>query len=125
MQEIQNFYCKNCQYNKHQCFACGTLGCSDKFSGAEVKLYATKWAALVDDFIHIFSYSCMMCYPILGSLSDTIFLFLFLFYIRDSFFVTMNIKKGSSGMIVLCNLLSQMLWVSVELLIGGHAWFIG
>ncbi|KAG4923840.1 hypothetical protein JHK87_049380 [Glycine soja] len=34
--EIQNFYCKNCEYNQHQCFACGTLGCSDKFSGAEV-----------------------------------------------------------------------------------------
>lgn len=36
LQEIQNFYCKNCEYNQHQCFACGTLGCSDKFSGAEV-----------------------------------------------------------------------------------------
>ncbi|KAK8468512.1 hypothetical protein PHAVU_006G049800 [Phaseolus vulgaris] len=34
--DIQNFYCKNCEYNQHQCFACGTLGCSDKFSGAEV-----------------------------------------------------------------------------------------
>ncbi|XP_061360952.1 protein ENHANCED DOWNY MILDEW 2 isoform X2 [Gastrolobium bilobum] len=34
--EIQNFYCKNCEYNKHQCFACGKLGCSDKSSGAEV-----------------------------------------------------------------------------------------
>ncbi|KAK7305189.1 hypothetical protein VNO77_43090 [Canavalia gladiata] len=34
--EIQNFYCKNCEYNQHQCFVCGTLGCSDKFSGAEV-----------------------------------------------------------------------------------------
>ncbi|KAL2322732.1 hypothetical protein Fmac_027111 [Flemingia macrophylla] len=34
--EIQNFYCKNCEYNQHQCFACGALGCSDKFSGAEV-----------------------------------------------------------------------------------------
>ncbi|KAK7316808.1 hypothetical protein RJT34_00536 [Clitoria ternatea] len=34
--EIVNFYCKNCEYNRHQCFACGTLGCSDKFSGAEV-----------------------------------------------------------------------------------------
>jgi len=36
LQDIQNFYCKNCEYNQHQCFACGTLGCSDKFSGAEV-----------------------------------------------------------------------------------------
>ncbi|KAE9594114.1 hypothetical protein Lal_00017046 [Lupinus albus] len=34
--EIQNFYCENCKYNQHQCFACGKLGCSDKFSGAEV-----------------------------------------------------------------------------------------
>ncbi|XP_027340503.1 protein ENHANCED DOWNY MILDEW 2 isoform X2 [Abrus precatorius] len=34
--EIQNFYCKNCEFNQHQCFACGTLGCSDKFSKAEV-----------------------------------------------------------------------------------------
>ncbi|GAU29548.1 hypothetical protein TSUD_152980, partial [Trifolium subterraneum] len=36
VEEIQNFYCKNCKYNKHQCFACGELGCSDKFAGAEV-----------------------------------------------------------------------------------------
>ncbi|KAK7288464.1 hypothetical protein RIF29_01924 [Crotalaria pallida] len=34
--ETQNFYCENCKYNQHQCFACGKLGCSDKFSGAEV-----------------------------------------------------------------------------------------
>ncbi|CAI8596663.1 unnamed protein product [Vicia faba] len=36
VEEIQNFYCKNCEYNKHQCFVCGRLGCSDKFAGAEV-----------------------------------------------------------------------------------------
>ncbi|XP_073225073.1 protein ENHANCED DOWNY MILDEW 2 isoform X2 [Cicer arietinum] len=36
VQDIQNFYCKNCEYNQHQCFACGVLGCSDKFTGAEV-----------------------------------------------------------------------------------------
>lgn len=36
VEEIQNFYCKNCEHNKHQCFACGELGCSDKFAGAEV-----------------------------------------------------------------------------------------
>ncbi|XP_019707884.1 protein ENHANCED DOWNY MILDEW 2 isoform X2 [Elaeis guineensis] len=33
---IQNFLCKNCQYNQHQCFACGRLGSSDKSAGAEV-----------------------------------------------------------------------------------------
>ncbi|XP_020530736.1 protein ENHANCED DOWNY MILDEW 2 isoform X2 [Amborella trichopoda] len=33
---IQNFFCKNCQYKRHQCFACGALGSSDKSSGAEV-----------------------------------------------------------------------------------------
>ncbi|KAF7831325.1 protein ENHANCED DOWNY MILDEW 2-like isoform X1 [Senna tora] len=33
---IQNFYCKNCEYNQHQCFVCGKLGSSDKFLGAEV-----------------------------------------------------------------------------------------
>jgi len=36
MQEIQNFYCKNCEYHQHQCFACGKLGSSDKVIGAEV-----------------------------------------------------------------------------------------
>ncbi|XP_061346286.1 protein ENHANCED DOWNY MILDEW 2-like, partial [Gastrolobium bilobum] len=33
---IQSFYCKNCKYNQHQCFACGKLGSSDKVKGAEV-----------------------------------------------------------------------------------------
>ncbi|KAM1256233.1 hypothetical protein ACFX1Q_030382 [Malus domestica] len=33
---IQNFFCKNCQYKQHQCYACGKLGSSDKSSGAEV-----------------------------------------------------------------------------------------
>ncbi|OVA06583.1 zinc finger protein [Macleaya cordata] len=31
-----NFFCPNCQYKQHQCFACGKLGSSDKSSGAEV-----------------------------------------------------------------------------------------
>ncbi|XP_061338151.1 protein ENHANCED DOWNY MILDEW 2-like [Gastrolobium bilobum] len=34
---IQSFYCKNCKYNQHQCFACGKLGSSDK-----VKCEVTK-----------------------------------------------------------------------------------
>nr|XP_027187834.1 protein ENHANCED DOWNY MILDEW 2-like isoform X1 [Cicer arietinum]XP_027187835.1 protein ENHANCED DOWNY MILDEW 2-like isoform X1 [Cicer arietinum]XP_027187836.1 protein ENHANCED DOWNY MILDEW 2-like isoform X1 [Cicer arietinum] len=34
--EIQNFYCKNCENRQHQCFACGKLGSSDKDNGAEV-----------------------------------------------------------------------------------------
>ncbi|CAL1402825.1 unnamed protein product [Linum trigynum] len=34
--EIQNFICKNCEYEQHQCFACGNLGCSKKSSDAEV-----------------------------------------------------------------------------------------
>ncbi|KAL3509979.1 hypothetical protein ACH5RR_029380 [Cinchona calisaya] len=33
---IQTFLCKNCQYQQHQCFACGLLGSSDKSSGADV-----------------------------------------------------------------------------------------
>ncbi|KAK4437533.1 protein ENHANCED DOWNY MILDEW 2 [Sesamum alatum] len=33
---IQNFLCKNCQYQQHQCFICGRLGSSDKSSVAEV-----------------------------------------------------------------------------------------
>lgn len=36
LQAIQNFFCKNCQYKRHQCFCCGELGSSDKSSGAEV-----------------------------------------------------------------------------------------
>ncbi|XP_024159598.1 protein ENHANCED DOWNY MILDEW 2 isoform X2 [Rosa chinensis] len=31
-----DFYCKNCQYKQHQCYACGRLGSSDKSLGAEV-----------------------------------------------------------------------------------------
>ncbi|KAK7267304.1 hypothetical protein RIF29_19973 [Crotalaria pallida] len=31
-----NFYCKNCRYKQHQCFACGKLGSSDVSSNAEV-----------------------------------------------------------------------------------------
>ncbi|WVY90502.1 hypothetical protein V8G54_036016 [Vigna mungo] len=34
--EIQNFYCKNCEYRQHQCFACGKLGSSDKLNNVEV-----------------------------------------------------------------------------------------
>ncbi|KAE9590196.1 putative histone-lysine N-methyltransferase chromatin regulator PHD family [Lupinus albus] len=33
---IPNFYCKNCRYKQHQCFACGKLGSSDVSSNAEV-----------------------------------------------------------------------------------------
>ncbi|XP_058208752.1 protein ENHANCED DOWNY MILDEW 2-like [Rhododendron vialii] len=36
VEAIQNFFCKNCQYKRHQCFCCGELGSSDKSSGAEV-----------------------------------------------------------------------------------------
>ncbi|XP_058743355.1 protein ENHANCED DOWNY MILDEW 2-like isoform X2 [Vicia villosa] len=31
-----NFYCENCRYKKHQCFACGRLGSSDESSNPEV-----------------------------------------------------------------------------------------
>ncbi|GJZ23791.1 protein enhanced downy mildew 2 isoform X1 [Tanacetum coccineum] len=30
------YYCENCRYNLHQCFACGELGSSDKSSNTEV-----------------------------------------------------------------------------------------
>ncbi|XP_078438798.1 protein ENHANCED DOWNY MILDEW 2-like isoform X2 [Wolffia australiana] len=33
---IKNFFCPNCLLKKHQCFACGQLGNSDKESGPEV-----------------------------------------------------------------------------------------
>ncbi|KAF9666494.1 hypothetical protein SADUNF_Sadunf16G0235000 [Salix dunnii] len=33
---MQSFFCKNCKFKQHQCFACGKLGSSDKFSVAEV-----------------------------------------------------------------------------------------
>ncbi|XP_075669468.1 protein ENHANCED DOWNY MILDEW 2 [Castanea sativa] len=34
--EMQNFFCKSCELKQHQCFVCGKLGSSDKFSAAEV-----------------------------------------------------------------------------------------
>lgn len=36
VEAMQSFFCKNCKFKQHQCFACGKLGSSDKFSGAEV-----------------------------------------------------------------------------------------
>ncbi|KAJ6826809.1 protein ENHANCED DOWNY MILDEW 2-like isoform X2 [Iris pallida] len=36
VQAIQNFLCKNCELKRHQCFACGKLGSSDKSASAEV-----------------------------------------------------------------------------------------
>ncbi|KAG6634690.1 protein ENHANCED DOWNY MILDEW 2-like [Carya illinoinensis] len=33
---LPRFVCKNCEYQQHQCFACGKLGSSNVFSGAEV-----------------------------------------------------------------------------------------
>lgn len=36
VEAIQTFFCKNCQYDMHQCFACGELGSSKKSTGAEV-----------------------------------------------------------------------------------------
>ncbi|XP_059661165.1 protein ENHANCED DOWNY MILDEW 2-like isoform X2 [Cornus florida] len=36
VEAIQNFLCKNCQHQRHQCFICGMLGSSNKTSGAEV-----------------------------------------------------------------------------------------
>ncbi|XAR55303.1 Histone-lysine N-methyltransferase [Bertholletia excelsa] len=36
VEAIQNFLCRNCQYQQHQCFICGRLGSSDKSSGTEV-----------------------------------------------------------------------------------------
>ncbi|KAK2977011.1 hypothetical protein RJ640_013629, partial [Escallonia rubra] len=35
VEAIASFVCKNCQYQQHQCFACGMLGSSNKSSGAE------------------------------------------------------------------------------------------
>ncbi|KAI8011603.1 Protein ENHANCED DOWNY MILDEW 2 [Camellia lanceoleosa] len=36
VEAFQNFLCKNCQYQRHQCFVCGILGSSNKSPGAEV-----------------------------------------------------------------------------------------
>lgn len=36
LQDFPNFYCNNCKYKEHQCFACGKLGSSDVSSKAEV-----------------------------------------------------------------------------------------
>ncbi|KAF9588557.1 hypothetical protein IFM89_013409 [Coptis chinensis] len=34
---MQSFLCLNCQHKRHQCFACGELGSSDKSSGTEIQ----------------------------------------------------------------------------------------
>ncbi|XP_020252893.1 protein ENHANCED DOWNY MILDEW 2-like isoform X2 [Asparagus officinalis] len=36
IQAIDTFLCKNCEYNQHQCFVCGSLGSSDMLAGAQV-----------------------------------------------------------------------------------------
>ncbi|KAI5432899.1 protein ENHANCED DOWNY MILDEW 2 isoform X1 [Lathyrus oleraceus] len=47
--DIETFYCKNCEYRQHQCFACGELGSSDKDKGAEVIKCASETC---DRFYH-------------------------------------------------------------------------
>ncbi|KAK7300003.1 hypothetical protein RJT34_10834 [Clitoria ternatea] len=49
VEENKNFYCKNCEYHQHQCFACGKLGSSDKVKGAEVTKCSS---ATCDHFYH-------------------------------------------------------------------------
>lgn len=33
-QRMEKFFCPNCKFKKHQCYACGKLGCSDEAAGA-------------------------------------------------------------------------------------------
>ncbi|CAI8586931.1 unnamed protein product [Vicia faba] len=47
--DIETFYCKNCEYRQHQCFACGELGSSDKDKGPEVFKCASETC---DRFYH-------------------------------------------------------------------------
>ncbi|MED6135290.1 hypothetical protein PIB30_045040 [Stylosanthes scabra] len=41
-ESIPSFYCKNCIYKQHQCFACGELGSSDQVKGAEVTSHVAE-----------------------------------------------------------------------------------
>lgn len=46
-QAIQTFLCKNCQYQRHQCFACGLLGSSDKSTCRGLPLhFCNLWTLL-------------------------------------------------------------------------------
>ncbi|KAK2981608.1 hypothetical protein RJ640_029955 [Escallonia rubra] len=47
VEAMPSFLCKNCQYQQHQCFACGMLGSSSESSGAEVLILFDFSANLV------------------------------------------------------------------------------
>ncbi|KAL6570811.1 hypothetical protein OROGR_000361 [Orobanche gracilis] len=57
-----SFYCKNCEYKQHQCFACGKLGSSDESSGPEVHIFQ-KYMVFKCDLSnkgHVIKESCLM-----------------------------------------------------------------
>jgi hypothetical protein len=51
-QAMQSFFCKNCKFKQHQCFACGKLGSSDKFSGAEVWIWCKRMDRFPISYVH-------------------------------------------------------------------------
>lgn len=52
-QAMQSFFCKNCKFKQHQCFACGKLGSSDKFSGAEVWIWCKRMDRFPISYVHL------------------------------------------------------------------------
>ncbi|XP_057955272.1 protein ENHANCED DOWNY MILDEW 2-like isoform X3 [Malania oleifera] len=55
VEAIQNFLCKNCQYQQHQCFACGILGSSDNESSEAAEVFSCASATC----IHFYHPECI------------------------------------------------------------------
>ncbi|KAI5066302.1 hypothetical protein GOP47_0018926 [Adiantum capillus-veneris] len=50
-ERMDKFFCPNCKFKEHQCYACGRLGCSDDKAGAAQEVYLCD-AAMCGHFYH-------------------------------------------------------------------------
>eukprot|EP00249_Psilotum_nudum_P024832 c29302_g1_i1 orf=194-5161(-) len=51
VEEMDKFFCRNCEYKQHQCYACGVLGCSDESRPDAVEVFICD-AAICGRFYH-------------------------------------------------------------------------
>ncbi|MCO5575510.1 hypothetical protein L7F22_029311 [Adiantum nelumboides] len=50
-ERMDKFFCPNCKFKEHQCYACGQLGCSDDKAGAAQEVFVCD-AAMCGHFYH-------------------------------------------------------------------------
>lgn len=51
VERMDKFFCPNCKFKEHQCYACGELGCSDETAGAAQEVFVCD-AAMCGHFYH-------------------------------------------------------------------------